>query len=55
MTIEKQFNIIQDELNWLSVKARLLNKWVDRKILNRIILEYEDKVHKIIYPLIKAN
>ena len=52
MTIIEQFNIIQDDLNALQVKARLMSKWVDKKILDKIIPEYENKVHKIIYPLI---
>ena len=50
--IQKDFHIIQDDLNALQVKARLMSKWVDRKILDRIIPQYEEMVHKLIYPII---
>ena len=48
-TKEEDFMIIQDFLNSLNVKARLLSKWVDRKILDEFIKKYEEAVHKIIY------
>lgn len=52
MWIRETFHIMQDDLNWLQVKARLLSKWADRKILNEIIPKYEIAVHKILYPVI---
>lgn len=50
---QEQFHIIQHDLNALHVKARLMKAWVDIKILNIIIPQYEKAVHGIIYPLIK--
>ena len=50
--LQESFHIIQDDLNALQVKARLMTKWVDREILERIIPEYEKMVHKLIYPVI---
>lgn len=51
--IQEQFNIIQDELNALQVKARLMSKWVSKEILDVVIPQYEKEVHNIIYPVIK--
>ncbi len=46
----KDLMIIQDDLNPLNVKWRLLTKWVDRNVLNKFINEYDQAVHDIIYP-----
>jgi len=51
-TTQENFHIIQDDLNALNVKGRLMTKWVNREILERIIPLYEKAIHHIIYPLI---
>jgi hypothetical protein len=55
MNIKDNFHIVQDDLNALNVKSRLMTKWVDIEILDRIIPEYEKAVQNIIYPLIIEN
>ena len=52
-TTQEQFNIVQDHLNWLNVKARLIRQWVSREILDILIPKYEEVVHWLIYPIIK--
>ena len=51
-SIKDNFHLIQHDLNALNVKWRLMTKWVDRDILDRIIPEYEKRVQNLIYPLI---
>lgn len=50
---QEAFHIIQHDLNALHVKARLMKAGVPREILERIIPQYEAKIHPLIYPLIK--
>ena len=52
MSIQDTFHIIQDDLNGLQVKARLMSKGADRHILDQVMPKYEDAVHSIIYPVI---
>ena len=47
--MDKTNLIIQDTLNALNVKARLLKAWADREKVNELIKKYEELIHPLIY------